>query len=79
MVKWKGFDVPINDASCNAGDASGYYTAGYTRKATDPIFGGAVKQFSIPAGGIPDLYVLNPAAMDNPEAFQNKYYPATSR
>ncbi|MGN6374096.1 MAG: TonB-dependent receptor, partial [Sphingomonas sp.] len=86
LVKWKGFDVPINDATCHAGTGA-YgpgpggaptfqpYTAGFTRTANDPAFNGDVKQFSVPANGVPALYVLDPAAMDNAQAFQDSFYP----
>lgn len=75
LVKWKAFDVPLSDASCSAGDAAGFYTAGLTRKADDPSLNGQVKQFSVPGQGIPNLYVLDPHAMDNVVAFQNSFYP----
>ena len=75
LVKWKAFDVPLNDASCSAGDALGAYTAGLTRKANDPSLNGQVKAYNLPAGGLPAIFALNPAAMDNALAFQNSYYP----
>ena len=75
LVKWKGFDVPINDPSCNAGAADGYYTAGLTRPATDASFGNTIVQVKPPVNGIPSVYVLNPAAQDNAEKFQNQFYP----
>jgi len=75
LVKWKAFDVPMNDSSCSAGDAAGFFTAGLTRKADDPSFNGQVKQYTLPGKGIPALYVLDPHAMDNPLAFQNSFYP----
>jgi len=75
LVKWKAFDVPVNDSTCSAGDAAGFYTAGLTRKASDASFNGQVKQFTLPGQGIPALYVLDPKAMDNVLAFQNSFYP----
>lgn len=84
LVKWKGFDVPINDASCHAGsntfdpaNPSSFlgYTAGYTRPASDPTMSGLVTQVKPPVAGIPAVYVVNPAAMKNAEAFQNSFYP----
>jgi TonB-dependent receptor len=75
LVKWKAFDVPMNNASCSAGDAAGFYTAGLTRKANDPTFGGQVKLFNPGVAGVPAMYVLDPHAMDNALAFQNQYYP----
>ncbi len=81
LVKWKAFDVPMNDASCYAGTGTFGtasfvpYTAGLTRKATDAIFNGQVKQYNLPGQGIPGVYVLDPKVMDNALAFQNSFYP----
>ena len=84
LVKWKGFDVPINDKTCHAGtgvfnpdDPSTFrgYTAGQTRKADDPSISDIVRQVQPPVKGIPAVYTLNPSAMNNAEAFQNIYYP----
>lgn len=78
LVKWKAFDVNLNDKSCPVLDAQGNaYTAGLTRQATDPIFAGLIKQYVLPAQGAPNLYVLDPKAMDNSEAWQNKFYPGS--
>lgn len=76
LVKWKAFDVNLNNPNCSVLDASGRaYTAGFVRPGTDPIFAGQVKQYSMPAAGVPNIWVLDPRAMDNSEAFQNKFYP----
>ncbi|HEY0622489.1 TonB-dependent receptor [Sphingomonas sp.] len=76
LVKWKAFDVNLNNPSCSVLDASGRaYTAGFVRPGTDPIFGGQVKQYAMPAAGVPNIWVLDPRAMDDAEAFQNKFYP----
>ncbi|WP_267394158.1 MULTISPECIES: TonB-dependent receptor [unclassified Sphingomonas] len=81
LVKWKGFDVPLNDASCYAGSGTFGtpsfvpYTASLTRKASDPIFNGQVKQYNLPGAGLPGIYVLDPKVMDNALAFQNSFYP----
>ena len=78
LVKWKAFDVNLNDKSCSVLDAQGNaYTAGLTRQATDPIFAGLIKQYALPANGAPNLYVLDPKAMDDSEAWQNKFYPGS--
>jgi TonB-dependent receptor len=81
LVKWKGFDVPINDASCHAGTgvfgtpSFVPYTAGLTRKATDPSISGLVTQTNPGVQGIPVVYTLNPTAMNDAQAFQNIFYP----
>ncbi|MGW8190959.1 TonB-dependent receptor [Sphingomonas hankookensis] len=78
LVKWKAFDVNLNDNKCAVLDAQGNaYTAGYTRQANDPVFAGLVKQYALPAAGAPALYVLDPHAMDDSEAWQNKFYPGS--
>lgn len=75
LVKWKAFDVPVSDASCSAGDAAGFYTAGLARPANDPTLANQVKAYNLPANGIPPVFVFDPKAMDNALAFQNSFYP----
>lgn len=78
LVKWKAFDVNLNDKSCSVLDPAGRaYTAGLTRQATDPIFAGLIKQYQLPAAGAPTLWALDPKAMDDSEAWQNKFYPGS--
>ena len=77
-VKWKAFDVAMNNTgTCSAGDAAGFFTAGLTRKANDPIFNGQVKAFNLPVNGVPAMFVLDPKAQDHSEAFQNSFYPGS--
>ncbi|PZU60895.1 MAG: TonB-dependent receptor [Sphingobium sp.] len=79
-VKWKAFDVQLNNTdSCAAGDGAGFYTAGLTRPATDSTLSQWVKQFNVPANGVGSILVLDPSAMDNPEKFQNSFYPGNER
>ncbi|HTG38592.1 TonB-dependent receptor [Sphingomonas sp.] len=78
LVKWKAFDVNLNDQNCQIRDAQGVpYTAGLTRQADDPTFAGLIRQFDLPAEGAPPLYVLDPTALDDSEAFQNQFYPGS--
>jgi TonB-dependent receptor len=78
LVKWKAFDVNLNDQNCQVRDAAGVpYTAGLTRQGNDPIFAGLLKQYGLPASGAPSIYVLDPKAMDDSESFQNKFYPGS--
>jgi TonB-dependent receptor len=75
-VKWKAFDVQMNDPSCYATNASGQYlTAGLTRLSTDPTLSSLVKQYSLPVGGVGSIYAIDPMAMKDPVAFQNSFYP----
>jgi TonB-dependent receptor len=77
-VKWKAFDVNLGDQYCPVRDAAGNaYTAGYTRQGNDPAFAGLMKQYNLPAAGAPTLWVLDPKAMDDSEAFQNSFYPGS--
>lgn len=78
LVKWKAFDVNLNDPSCRVLDPVGNaYTAGYTRLASDPRFSGLLKQYALPAAGAPNIYVFDPKALDNSEALQNSFYPGS--
>jgi TonB-dependent receptor len=78
LVKWKAFDVNLDDKSCPVYDSQGRgYTAGLTRQATDPIFAGMIKQYQLPAAGAPTLWALDPKAMDDSESWQNKFYPGS--
>ncbi|KQU53181.1 TonB-dependent receptor [Sphingomonas sp. Leaf339] len=78
LVKWKAFDVNLNDRSCSVLDSSGNaYTAGLTRLANDPIFADRLKKVSLPASGAPSIYVFDPKAIDNSEALQNEFYPGS--
>jgi TonB-dependent receptor len=78
LVKWKAFDVNLNDPNCRVLDAQGNaYTAGYTRLGTDPAFAGQFQQYQLPANGAPPLFVLDPKAMDDSESFQNSFYPGS--
>jgi TonB-dependent receptor len=77
-VKWKAFDVNLGDNACAVRDAAGTpYTAGYTRLGSDPMFAGMLKQYQLPAAGTPNLWALDPKAMDDSEAFQNSFYPGS--
>ena len=77
-VKWKAFDVNLGDNACAVRDAAGTpYTAGFTRQGDDPVFAGLMKQYQLPAAGAPTLWVLDPKAMDDSEAFQNSFYPGS--
>ncbi|PCG10987.1 TonB-dependent receptor [Sphingomonas ginsenosidimutans] len=78
LVKWKAFDVNLNDGKCAVLDAQGNaYTAGLTRQGNDQIFAGLMKQYGLPAAGSPALWALDPKAMDDSEAWQNKFYPGS--
>jgi len=75
-VKWKAFDVQMNDPSCFAKNSAGQYlTAGLTRLATDPSVSGLLKQFTVPVGGVGAMYAIDPMAMKDPLSFQNSFYP----
>lgn len=84
LVKWKAFDVRLDAtgaaggnrpvADCNTlGAPGGPYTAGLTRKLNDPTLLGQFQMTSLP--GAPAALTLNPTAMDNPAAFNERLYP----
>ena len=82
LVKWKAFDVSLNSnsatnpAACFVPDgAGGFYTAGIAYRGNDPKFNGLLAQVKPPTAGVPALYVLDPKAMDNAQAFQDSFYP----
>jgi TonB-dependent receptor len=79
-VHWKAADVVLNGGgvagACTAGDAQGYYRAG-ALSAQNPSELPAIirnNMFQDGASGL-TFWNLNPAAMDNPYAFQNALYP----
>lgn len=75
FVKWKAFDVQMNNSACSAGDANGFYTAGLTRLGSDSSISKYLKAYNLPVGGVGPLLVLDPHAMDDPLKFQNSFYP----
>ena len=83
-VRWKAADVVLNGGgiagACTAGNSQGYFRAGVL-SAQNPsqlprLISSNMRQYNI--GGI-SLYNLDPAAMDNPLAFQNALYPGEVR
>jgi TonB-dependent receptor len=83
-VRWKAADVVLNGGgiagACTAGNSQGYFRAGVL-SAQNPSqlpkpISSNMSKYNI--GGV-SLYNLNPAAMDNPLAFQNALYPGEVR
>ncbi len=79
LVKWKSTDIVLNASSCSAGDAGGYYTAIHptplTSYGNDVI---AVNNFG-GVEGIPTAYAIDPHAMDDPLAWNEKQWPNEQR
>lgn len=79
LVKWKATDVVLNgggiDGACTAGNADGFFTA--LGRMPLSSFGNRVIRITDygNARGVPPMYVLDPAAMDNPKAFQDALFP----
>jgi len=79
-VRWKAADVVLNGGgiagACTAGDAQGYYRAGVLSAQNPSQLPGLIRNnmFQDSASGV-RFYNLNPAAMDDPYAFQNALYP----
>ena len=83
LVKWKSTDVVLNggdgNAGCHAGDAGGYFTA--SKGIPLSAYGSDVMAVNSFGGisGIPTAYAIDPKAMDNPLAWQEKYWPGEVR
>jgi TonB-dependent receptor len=83
LVKWKATDVVLNgggiDGACAAGDANSGAMQFYTALGGLPLseFGNDVIQVTDfgGVGGVPAMYSLDPAAMDNPRAFHDALFP----
>lgn len=83
LVKWKATDVVLNgggiDGACTAGDANSGALQYYTALGRTPLsqFGDDVIQVTDfgGVGGVPAMYSLDPAAMDNPRAFHDALFP----
>jgi TonB-dependent receptor len=83
-VRWKAADVVLDGGgvagACTAGNSQGYFRAGVL-SAQNPSQLPALISNNIHlynAGGV-NFYNLNPAAMDNPFAFQEALYPGEQR
>jgi iron complex outermembrane receptor protein len=83
LVKWKATDVVLNGGgiagACTAGDAASGTMQYYTTLGRMPLssFGNDVIQITDYGGvaGVPAMYTLDPAAMDNPRAFHEELFP----
>ncbi|WP_111980253.1 TonB-dependent receptor [Algibacillus agarilyticus] len=74
-VRWKATDVDLNNDSCSWTNGDTTYTAGKPLALSS--FGNAAIEISDfgPATGIPNLYALDPLAMQDVVGFHNTYYP----
>jgi TonB-dependent receptor len=83
LVKWKATDVVLNgggiDGACSAGDANSGTMQYYSALPNLPLafFGNDVIQITDFGGvsGVPAMYSLDPAAMDNPKKFHDALFP----
>lgn len=76
LVKWLAIDVNLADGACRVADSAGLpYTAGFAAQANDPRFAEILKRVSLPASGAPQVYTIDPKALDNPAAFIGNFYP----
>jgi iron complex outermembrane recepter protein len=79
LVKWKATDVVLNGGgiagACEAGNANGAFTA--LGRLPLSAFGNRVIRVSDYGNviGVPPMYVLDPAAMDNPKEFHESLFP----
>ena len=80
LVRWRATDVTLNADSCNSGDGAGtFFTAGNPTPLSS--FGDDVIQITDfgDATGIPPIYTIDPRAMDDVVAFQERLYPNNVR
>jgi len=83
LVKWKATDVVLNGGgiagACSAGDSATGTMQYYTALGRLPLasFGNDVIQITDFGGvhGVPAMYSLDPAAMDNPRRFHEELFP----
>jgi TonB-dependent receptor len=83
LVKWKATDVVLNGGgiagACSAGDDESGEMQFYTALGRLPLsaFGDDVIQVTDfgGVGGVPAMYSLDPAAMDNPREFHEALFP----
>jgi len=83
LVKWKATDVVLNGGgiagACSAGDANSGTMQYYTALPGVPLssFGNDVIQVTDFGGvsGVPAIYSLDPAAMDDPKKFHDALFP----
>ena len=83
LVKWKATDVVLNGGgiagACSAGDANSGTMQYYSALPHVPLssFGDDVIQGTDFGGvsGVPAMYSLDPAAMDNPKKFHDALFP----
>jgi iron complex outermembrane recepter protein len=79
LVKWKATDVVLNgggiDGACTAGNSDGFFTA--LGRMPLSSFGNNVIRITDygNARGVPPVYVLDPAALDNAKAFHDALFP----
>lgn len=83
LVRYVGADVVLDSGSCTAGNDLGYYRAGPISALQIPNtpapLSGNWKQYNNILGSGINFWAVNPAAMDDPEAFWKSLYPGTIR
>ncbi|WP_158881361.1 TonB-dependent receptor [Rhodanobacter sp. L36] len=83
LVRYVGADVVLNSGTCTAGNDQGYFRAGPISALQIPNTPAPLssnwKEYKNLLGSGIDFWAVNPAAMDNPEAFWKSLYPDTIR
>ncbi|MEP6897030.1 MAG: TonB-dependent receptor [Rhodanobacter sp.] len=83
LVRYVGADVVLNSGSCTAGNDQGYFRAGPISALQIPNTPAPLsanwKQYNNLLGSGINFWAVNPAALENPEAFWKSLYPDTIR
>ena len=83
LVRYVAADVVMDDDSCSAGNAQGFFRAGPLSaqhlSQTPPPLANNWKQYTDLLGSGITFWAVDPSAMDNPEAYWHSLYPDTRR
>ncbi|HZP66345.1 MAG TPA: TonB-dependent receptor [Rudaea sp.] len=83
LVRYVGADVVLNSGSCTAGNALGYFRGGPLSAQqipqTPPPLANNWREYTNLLGSGITFWGIDPAAMDDPEAYWKSLYPGTIR
>jgi TonB-dependent receptor len=83
LVRYVAADVVMDDPSCSAGNAQGFFRAGplsaQHQSQTPPPLANNWKEYTNLLGSGITFWAVDPYAMNNPEAYWKSLYPDTRR